>query len=287
MKIGIIIKQLRINKKILSKNLYQNLLTRAAIVKFEKGESDTSSEKFLEILDRLNITLEEFHYIYIQTKEKDELQISPSEYMVAFYNRDVKKLKHIAEVSENKYFLKGNIKDLHSKILSNVFINTILDKKNLPSEMDVIKDYLLNCNSWGYYELTLFINTLDFYSEELIDITFKKTKANLNSYEHMVRYRNEVSILLLNILDKHIRSKNYKSARKYYKNLFEIKNVTLDNMYLQSMIKYFGEILDFIEGKVEAEENILKIIEVFYFLDMEHKARQCKQLFDLVKSENI
>lgn len=80
----------------------------------------------------------------------------------------------------------------------------------------------------------------------------------------MVRYRNEVSILLLNILDKQIRSKNYKSARKYYKNLFEIKNVTLDNMYLQSMIKYFGEILDFIEG---------------------HKAMQCKQLFDLVKSD--
>ena len=105
----------------------------------------------------------------------------------------------------------------------------------------------------------------------------------------MVRYRNEVSILLLNIIDKHIRSKNYKSARKYYKNLFEIKNVTLDNMYLQSMIKYFGEILDFIEGKVEveAEEKILKIIEVFYFLDMEHKARQCKLLFDLVKSEKI
>lgn len=57
MKIGIIIKQLRVNKKILSKNLYHNLLTRVAIVKFEKGESDTSSEKFLEILDRLSLIL--------------------------------------------------------------------------------------------------------------------------------------------------------------------------------------------------------------------------------------
>lgn len=237
-----------------------------------------------EILDRFNITLEEFHYIYIQTKEKNEPQVSPSEYMVAFYNRDVEKLKYIAEISESKYFKKGNIKDLHSKILSNVFINTILEKECLNSEIDILKNYLLNCNSWGYYELTLFINTLDFYSEELIDITFKKTKANLNSYEHMVRYRNEVSILLLNIIDKQIRSKRYKSARKYYKNLFEIKNVTLDNMYLQAMIKYFGEILDFIEGKVEAKEKILKIIETFYFLDMEHKAMQCKQLYDLVKS---
>lgn len=57
----------------------------------------------------------------------------------------------------------------------------------------------------------------------------------------------------------------------------------MDNMYLQTMIKYFGRMLDFIYGEKEKEKEIKNIIEIFLFLNMKHKAIQCKQLYEDIK----
>lgn len=285
MGIGKLIRELRLNKKILAKDLYRNILTRAAVVKFEKGDSDTSSEKLFEILNRLNITLEEFFYLYFKKSYGDKMNLSPSEYMVAFYNRDLKMLEKISELSEIQYLKSGNIRYLHNKIISNTLMDSIMNKEHYSSESDteIIKSYLINCDYWGYYELTLFINTLSFYSDEFIDITYKKTRAHLNTYNKLIRYRNEISILLLNILEKNFRSGNFTSAKSYYNELKKIKNTSLDNMYYQAMIAYFGKLLEYVEGEKEAEKEVNKIIEIFLFLEMKHKAIQCKHLYEDVK----
>ena len=64
MKTGEIIKYIRLSKKLKSKNIYNGILSRPAVSRFERGLSDTTTEKFFNILDNLNISLEEFHFIY-------------------------------------------------------------------------------------------------------------------------------------------------------------------------------------------------------------------------------
>lgn len=282
MKIGLMIKKLRINKKIRSKNFYKGLLTRPAIVKFENGESDTSVERFLKMLQRLNITLEEFYYLYHEPNNVDDQLLSVAAYKQAFYNMDIAKLQIIAKASKEKYLEIGNEKYLHNKALVNLLMDSIEQKKRYQDDLDVIRQYLVECDFWGYYELTLFINTLSFYSNEFIDIAYKKTKENLTNYQHLIRYKNEISILLFNIIEKKIRSNNIKSAYFYLNELTKLDNSSIDNMYMKTMYKYFSGLLGLIEGHETRLDEINKVIEILEFLDMKHKANQCQLLLNTV-----
>ena len=64
MQIGEVIGAIRKNKNLKSKDVYKGILSRPAISRFEKGNSDTTADKFLQILDNLNLSLEEFHFLY-------------------------------------------------------------------------------------------------------------------------------------------------------------------------------------------------------------------------------
>lgn len=50
------------------------------------------------------------------------------------------------------------------------------------------------------------------------------------------------------------------------------------------MIKFFGEVLNFIDGDSSKEKEIIKIVDFFEFLNMEHKGIQCEQFFEIVKT---
>ena len=88
MYVGKVIRDIRISKNIPSNKVYKNILSRPAIAKFEKGLSDTTVEKFFEIINVLNITLEEFEVIY--SLHEDNIY----KYCL-YYLRDVEKASDI------------------------------------------------------------------------------------------------------------------------------------------------------------------------------------------------
>lgn len=284
MRLGELIKELRLSKNILSKNLYNKILSRPSIVKFENGESDTSTDKLLKIVDRLNMSLEEIYYIYSQKNDLDNPFLTTSDYMLAFYKRDLKKLKELSDLYKSKYIEESNVKYRHYQAIVNLLIYSLEKNGRYEDDFEVIKNYLVKCDSWGYYELTLFNNSLSFFSNELIDTVYQKSKKKLSNYNFLVRYKNENSILILNILEKKILEKNILSAKTYFQDLKSLKDNTLDNMYLQTMIKFFGEVLNFIDGDSSKEKEIIKIVDFFEFLNMEHKGIQCEQFFEIVKT---
>lgn len=257
-----------------------------SVVNFEKGESSTSADNFFRILERLNVTLDEFYYLYTWINEYDNPYILTTEYIRAYYNGDLERMKELSLLSESKYEESKNEKYKHYKAITNLLACKIEQKEPLDvayEDFVVIKNYLIKCNSWGYYEIILFVNSIIFFSDKLIDITYKKTKENLTKFNNLVRHKSEVSILILNILEKKIKTGNIQSVKFFYKELQALKEYTLDDMYLQTMLKYFGAIIDYIDGDLSKEDEILHIINIFEFLNMEKKSIQCRELFKEVK----
>ena len=279
MKIGELIRELRVQKNLRANVLYKNLLSRPAIVKFERGESDTTAEKFLEMLDHLNITLEEFSIIYNDgNKDLDYRR----KYVEAFYNRDVNALYLVAEQVENEYKLTGNHKFLHYRSLILLLIDDLRGTEEHLKEIELLQDYLMNCDSWGYYEITLFANSLSFYSIELIDLVFERAKTTLQRYQNLTRYRNEIALMIFNILEKKIMCKDVAGAKIYLAELETIKVSVVDNMYMQTMIKFFSAIIAVIDGDRTKNKAILQIIEVFTLLELKLKATQCQEFYEKV-----
>lgn len=285
-KIGCTIREIRINKRIKANVLYKEVLSRPSVIKFENGESDTTVEKFLILLDRLNITLEEFITIY-KNGENQDLSFTSS-YIQAFYEKDIAKLNAILYSTQQLYNSNKNQKYLHYGAIISLLIDSIQNNFSHKKEKEILQKYLVECETWGYYELTIFINTMNFYSNDLIDTVYRNAKNNLLKYNQLPRYRNEISVLLFNILEKKISSGDYHNLESYLKELMDFKNQNKDIMYFQAMVTYFGNLINIIRNK-DIEDNIKSvesIISIFKFLKMDFKAEQCQILLKSTLKRN-
>ncbi|KGR75269.1 helix-turn-helix domain-containing protein [Ureibacillus sinduriensis] len=280
MQIGTVIKEIRMSKNIPSNKVYRNILTRPAIAKFEKGLSDTSVEKFFLILEALNITLEEFEVLYYKAENKD-FQYT-KQYAEAYYNKNIDELRKIAQGAKKDFEFTGNVKYRHYQAIVLLLIDQLKDNHENENEQVIIRDYLMGCNTWGYYEITLFTNTIAFHSLELIDSVYSRAINTLLLLKNLKRYRNEIALMLFNILEKTIIVKDTLRAKFYLVELKKIKNDVLDNMYIQAMIKYFSAIVEMIDGQ-DRNEVIMKIISTFNFLELSSKEDQCYTFYHKVK----
>lgn len=284
-KFGPIIKEIRLAKGLKSKDVYHNLVTRATAVRFEKGSSDTTMEKFFVIINRLNITLEEFDFIAREKESIDKLFIN--QLYQAFYTNNEEKIEQLKDSLLAEYTHQSNVKYLHYHIVSQLLLDELRGMTTSTKYVNKLRDYLLKCDVWGYYEIMLFTNTIIFYHEELIDALYKEAKKTLLLYSDMRMYKNEMAILLMNIIEAKIQKGSIASASYYLGELESIRLHTLDNMYIQSMTKYFGELLTIIKSEHIDLKNIKYIIDFLDFLGLDKKKQQCEELLNKVLAEKV
>src|SRR5699024_6181584 len=174
---------------------------------------------------------------------------------------------------------------LHYHIVSQLLLDELRGMTTSTKYVNKLRDYLLTCDVWGYYEIMLFTNTIIFYHEELIDALYKEAKKTLLLYSDMRMYKNEITILLMNNIEAKIQKDNIASASYYVGELESIRLHTLDNMYIQSMTKYFGELLTIIKSEHIDLKNIKYIIDFLDFLGLDKKKQQCEELLNKVLAE--
>ncbi|MBD8035763.1 hypothetical protein H9635_03350 [Solibacillus sp. A46] len=275
--IGETIKRLRLAKKIPSQSLYTDLLSRQARSNFEKGESDTTVSKFFILLDRLNISLDEFYVLHTQ-KESVEFHLF-TDIASVYYKKDIEGLILLINKLSEEYKRTNNIKYYHYKIMVENMLRIL--KNESPSEdFEQLSNYLMNCDSWGYYEIMLFSNSINYFSQDLIDIVFKRSKDIITNFRILRRYRNEYAMLLLNIINKNILESNFPVAVKYYKEYEEMEEVLQNDMYFQTMRIYFREVLEIVTNKKRATEDLEKVITYLGYFNMSNKQKQCIALLE-------
>ena len=141
METGVVIKNVRMSKKIKSKDLYKDLLSRPGIIKFEIGESDTTTQKFFKMLDGLNITLEEFDVLIKGKENKDTFYLT--NYTNYFYENNVDGLFQLAQNAENDFTTTNNVKFRHYKAICYLLIDDLRKQKEYENELYVLQQYLM------------------------------------------------------------------------------------------------------------------------------------------------
>lgn len=283
MKTGEVIKYIRLSKKMKSKNVYTDILSRPAISRFEKGLSDTTSEKFLKIITNLTISLDEFYFIYNHSTVDDSSEFL-SEYSQAFYLNDLTRLKELKRVMEQKHQLTNKLVFLHYSALTDLTISYVSNEKSHLDNLQLLKEYLLGCEEWTYYELVLFTNSLDFFPEDLILLLYKRTKEKLADFNSLNKYNNDVFSLILNILVVFITKHDKEKSSFFYQELKGSISATNNKMYEKTMLIYFNDLITMMYSKEVASPSIDKIIGLFDYLDMPLKKAQCTSLFEIVKN---
>lgn len=280
MKTGTLIKQIRQAKKISTKTIYQDIMSKSMYYKFESGKNDTTSSNLLNMLNRLNMSLKEFQYL-IQGNQLPAYQENFQRMYLAVYRQDIADLQKMSDHMKLVQKENTQLKNKHLQILIELYIEKMSDQKLNSEKVNLIKDYLLKCDSWYYYEWALFNNSIFIFDIATIDSLFEQTLTNLEKYQVHNAFGNESVLFIANLLSFLIQKQEIGLANKYLKSLNAIK-VPATSIFEIILVKFYNELLQGISRHNNPQKNITDLISIFLKLDLKPLYASHRQLLDFV-----
>ncbi|KRM89920.1 helix-turn-helix domain-containing protein [Liquorilactobacillus cacaonum] len=262
MKTGELIKQIRNEKGIKAKTIYDGLLSRSMYYKYESGLVETTADTFLYILDRLNIEADEFLRIFSNVeqsyKEYDEYRNSLNNAFKTASLTEIKVLekKIISEYQENglvRFYNLVLIAAAMRKKLGRIVESVVVERKE-------IAHCLLRSEKWGHYEYGLFIDTLFMFDSNAIEKIFEKHNWS-NEYEgEDIKLENLKVKALCEAILVFMKSNKSNSVNYYFSllNKIEIKS---NNVYALGNKKFFAGLKTINDG--DYEQGLKIISEIF------------------------
>lgn len=148
----------------------------------------------------------------------------------------------------------------------------------------ILHDYLTNIETWTHYETVLFNNCMFIFPTELIDVTISKALYNLTRYSSLRSYGSESFRMLINVLILFIDRHEFNNANLILSKL-EIEPIKNDFLFEKLCLKFFKNIMFFINGDTNNLDEAHKIIELLIFLDSKSIAEMFSAYLKNIKKQ--
>src|SRR5690625_2418725 len=147
----------RLQKGYTMSQVAEGIVSTSFLSKFERGESEISLSLFVQLLDRLFISFDEFEFVH-RNHTISEMQRFFALSNEAYINRDLKRLKILKEQQLEKWEKTGIEPFRCNAIMINVYESIILGKESSAAAQDLqfLFDYFFKVEVWSYYELFLY-----------------------------------------------------------------------------------------------------------------------------------
>ena len=152
---GEFIKKIRKEKHFTQKELAEGILSKNFLSKFERGESKITSEIFMNLLERLNVSLDEFEQLVTSKHSQKEFLQKLDTFKS---QKDVYLLENLKVEEKQLFQVDRNRRHLHNQILVEAHIQYLQGKNLDVKQKRVIQSYLFEVEEWGNYEWELFGN---------------------------------------------------------------------------------------------------------------------------------
>ena len=196
-KFGELYRQFRESRGIRLKDVAKAGISTSQLSRFEKGQTDLTISKFMLILDEINVPIDEFMYA-VHDFHRDDLNELLTKVRLFVSTHDIDEMKKLLA---SQMGLKDKREKFHN-------INTILLKIRLQDlsgedyytedDLKDLTDYLFSVEHWGYYELLIFINTLDVLNHEVFMVLAREMSKRSDFYKEIPNNRRMISTMLLN-----------------------------------------------------------------------------------------
>ena len=264
---GQLLKKIREGKGMTINEVASEIISPAQLRKIETNGHQTSFENQMNLLNRLNVSIEEFIYLAKDSHSNFHLHLK-NDIREAIRLKDVKKINALlSQLEINKEESCQSNYFLHSKCLLKAELTMIKTGNNVEKarkELTAISDYLGKVDQWYLYELRLLNNSLIYYDFETAVSLGEKALQNIQKhYEHFKN--SEISRALLNNLatlslkeEQYMKAYHYSSAsiglpnstRFLYENTlsritnqvacYKLQNSQYDPVILRDAIRFFN-----------------------------------------------
>lgn len=157
------------------KQVSQGIVSISFLSKFERGDSEISLTSFIELLQRVSVTFEEFQFLH-NNNRTDMLETFFQEARYAYMNRNLGQLDRLKKQELDKWKKTGMESFRCNAIMLNVYESIVRWTKFVAAEGDLefLYDYLFKVEVWGYYELRLYNSTILLMNPDMV-ITLSET----------------------------------------------------------------------------------------------------------------
>lgn len=259
--LGSTLRKIRKGKQITLSAIADKHLSKSQISRFERGESEISCIRLINILDKLNISLDEFLILHDKDSTKTESFVNLVQYIRKQYSsKNIDNIKSLLSVTSS-----FNLNSYEATMIKSILYT--LDKDVAPSDEELLQltDYLFNVEKWGYYEIILLgncVRTIKYNSYFLL------TKEMIKNYIYSSLNKTNkrlVTQLAINCLIISIDKNKFSDCTYLISEIKKLLNNEL-NFYEQTVFLYAT---GYFEYKFELENGSKKAeqaIQIFEFL---------------------
>lgn len=264
-----LIRKLRIERGLSQESLSKGISSRTTLASFEQRKTNISFSLVVNYLEKMNISLEEYNYLYMKKCAHDKRKISE---LLSNRNMDIQQRQELTKLLKNRYE-KSNDKffDLlaaQNHLLS-LFMMKNMDDIEKSDAYKKISSHLERVETWGRFELVMFSNCLFLFSDEYISIMFETCVKRMAFYQEHMYFSKDFIAFLIN-------GAQLSLSRGAISNLSifiqEMKRVTkqFDDKNLFIIYKIMVNILSLIEQPDNKEHKIRfkRNYEILEWLDM-------------------
>ena len=260
-KLGVTLRKVRKGKQISLCSVADEHLSKSQISRFERGESEISCIRLINILDKLHVTLDEFLILHDDDYTNSESFANLVQYIRKQYS---------SQSIDNIACLLSDTTNYTLDPLEKTMVKSILhtmDSRIIPSDEELLQltDYLFKVEKWGYYEIIIFGNcarTINYNSYFLLTKELLKNYiySSLNKTNKRMVTQLAINCLILSIDEEKFSNCSYLIS--------EIKTL-LDNefnFYEQTVFLYATGYYEFRRQLSSGIEKMKQAIQVFDIL---------------------
>ena len=198
--LGEFYKELRLARKLKQSDVACAGLTVSQLSKFELGQSMLSADKLILAIQGINVTFDEFGHKLNNYQESPHMKFG-RRVVDRFAHQDIAGLEQLLKEVEEEQMAQ-TYRRLNAIVIKNAIHS--LDKSYLLEEEDreFLTTYLYAIESWTWFELYLFCNTMPFLSNQ--DLIFLSTSLLEKSkeFKELVHNRLYMKSGYLNIISE-------------------------------------------------------------------------------------
>ena len=182
--LGALFRLVRKERGFTLKSLSEGIVSFSYLSKFEKGKTQISMNNLIALLQRMNLTVDEF--LYFNQIKMNDYQEFFQKISMAHSQLNLENLKEYL-ILEQKLYQESDI-DFHkynaimiAAVIKNIDGDFFISKENIQE----LVDYILACSFWTTYEIALLGNSLSLFSEDLLVILLEEVKKKILDYQVM------------------------------------------------------------------------------------------------------
>ena len=270
-KYGQVLRRLREEKGYSLRQVSKGILSTSFLSKFERGESNISLSHFIDIIERMNISLDEFVFSANEYKPS-ELDRLMSEIASAYQRNNTSKLKMITNNEYEKWEEYGLDAYFCNSIMAESKMLNLQRKEIDKKKREYLANYLFNVELWGNYELVIYANSLTIFPPETVIALSKEVVKKTSMYKLVHKNFVQTLAILINTTIVCLETNLLNDALYFI--------LTLENMHMAENLFYERTLLVFLKGiyeikkgNVEAGEELSrKAITTMYTIGSEDLA---------------